>query len=65
MKKTRWMHDTIDFEIDHWNGGAVLTIRTDDEADHTFRFDPHLFARLCAESAHLQSSSTDPKDRQK
>ena len=65
MDKSRDLHNVMEFEIDHYNGGAVLTIRTDDEADHTFRFDPPLFARLFGEIAHLRAFSPDSKDHQK
>ncbi len=65
MDKPRWTHNVIEFEIDRLENHVAMTIRTDDEADHTFLFDPPLFARLSGEIAHLRAFSPDSKDRQK
>jgi hypothetical protein len=65
MEKPRWTHNAIDFEIDRLDDHVAMTIRTDDEADHTFLFDPPSFARLFGEIAQLRAFSPDPKDHQK
>jgi hypothetical protein len=66
MIKPRWEHSAFEFELSEAPEEHVaLTIRTGDDADHTFLFDRDLFARLSRESGALQLLLDEPKEHPK
>lgn len=64
MIKPRREHEAVLFELDRLSDGSVLlVVRTNAEADHSFRLSAEQFARLADDVAFLQRSQTPPTEQ--